>query len=109
MDPDLQRLIAENEDRARKVNEAIERGQWPGERDAPSAFRCECARPDCNRLVELTPREYERVRADPRRFLLVEGHERPEIETVVAAERDYLVVEKRDEAGVRAEETDPRA
>jgi hypothetical protein len=100
--------IAENEALARQVNEAIERGQWPGEDDAPSAFRCECARLDCNRLIDLTPREYEHVRADPRRFVVVEGHERRDFETVLDAKRDYLVVQKRGEAGARAEETDPR-
>jgi len=108
MDHTLAHRIAENEDLARKVNEAIELGQWPGERDVPSAFRCECARLDCNRLIELTPREYEHVRADPRRFVVVEGHQRPDFETVLEAKRDYLVVQKRGEAGAHAEETDPR-
>ncbi len=108
MDGNLQRLIAENEVRARAVNEAIERGQWPGERDVHSAFRCECAQAECNLLIELTPREYEDVRSDPRRFIVVRGHERAELETVVRAEPRYLVVQKRDEAGDLAEETDPR-
>jgi hypothetical protein len=100
--------IAENEALARQVNEAIERGQWPGENDAPSAFRCECARLDCNRLIELTPREYEHVRSDARQFVVVEGHERPDFETVLEAIRDYLVVQKRGEAGAQAQATDPR-
>jgi hypothetical protein len=108
MDRTLADRIAENEDLARHVNEAIERGQWPGEDDDTSAFRCECARLDCNRLIELTPREYEHIRAHPRRFVVIEGHQRPDFETVLEATRDYLVVQKRDEAGAAAEETDPR-
>jgi hypothetical protein len=108
MDRPLADRIAENEALARRVNEAIERGQWPGEMDAPSAFRCECARLDCNRLIELTPREYERVRSDPRRFVVIAGHERPDFETILEATRDYLVVQKRGEAGAHAEATDPR-
>jgi hypothetical protein len=47
-------LVAANEALAREVNEAIERGQWPGEQHERAAFRCECARPDCNRLVEIS-------------------------------------------------------
>jgi len=108
MDQRLPPRVAENEALARKVNEAIERGQWPGEDSAESAFRCECAVVDCNRLIELTPREYEGVRADPRQFVVARGHQRPEFETVVQTEPGYLVVQKRGEAGVRAQETDPR-
>jgi hypothetical protein len=65
MEEDAQRRVARNETLFREVNEAIERGQWPGEQDSPAAFRCECARLDCNELVSLTPREYERVRSRP--------------------------------------------
>jgi hypothetical protein len=108
MDQRLPQRVAENEALAREVNEAIERGQWPGEQGTDSAFRCECAVEDCNRLIELTPREYERVRADPRQFVVAPGHEQPKFETVVQAEAGYFVVRKRGEAGVQAQETDPR-
>jgi hypothetical protein len=67
----------------RDVNEGIERGAWPGEEDTPVGFRCECARLGCNQLVELSVREYEEIRAHPRRFVLVPGHESPDVETVV--------------------------
>jgi hypothetical protein len=108
MDEGLQRRVAGNEALFREVNEAIERGQWPGEEDSPAAFRCECARLDCNKLISLTPREYERVRATPRRFLVIPGHEVKELETVVGTGSGYIVVEKRDEAGRLAEASDPR-
>jgi hypothetical protein len=100
--------VAANEALAREVNEAIERGQWPGEQEMRTAFRCECARADCNRLVEVTPADYEQVRAHSRRFIVFPGHERPDVETVVLATPDYVVVDKRDEAGAVAAETDPR-
>lgn len=77
-------------------------------RSQRTAYRCECARSDCNRPIELTPAEYEQVRARPRRFLVLPGHERPEVETVIQATLGYLVVAKRDEAGAIAEATDPR-
>lgn len=106
MDRDLQQRIANNEDTFRDVNESIARGQWPGEPGQAIGFRCECARLGCNVLIELTPREYERVRRNGRRFVLVAGHEIPEAEAVVERADGYVVVEKRDEAGRRAERLD---
>jgi hypothetical protein len=109
MEEGAKRRVAVNEARFREVNEAIERGQWPGEEDEGAAFRCECARMDCNRLVPITPREYEAVRRHSRRFLVLPGHEDAELETVVASESGYLVVEKRGEAGRLADASDPRS
>jgi hypothetical protein len=109
VDEPLQRRVAANESIFRKVNDAIERGLWPGEDDSPVAFRCECASLQCNRLVELTPTAYEQVRANPRRFLLLRGHELPEVETVVESHDDYVVVQKRAAAGKAAEGADPRS
>jgi hypothetical protein len=102
------RRIAANEAAFREINEAIQRGQWPGEERTPVAFRCECAQLGCNQLIELTPSAYEDVRTHGRRFIVADGHELPEAETVVARETGYVVVEKRDEAGALAEATDPR-
>jgi len=109
VDEPLQRRVAANENVFREVNDAIERGLWPGEGDSLVAFRCECASLECNQLVELTPNEYERVRENPRRFLVLRGHELTEVETVVEAHGDYVVVQKRAAAGEVAEATDPRS
>lgn len=108
MEAKKQRRAAANEATIRDVNEGIERGQWPGEEDSPVGFRCECARLGCNRLVELTVREYEEIRANSRRFVVVPGHEFPDIETVVESRRGYLIVEKQDQAAEVAERHDPR-
>jgi hypothetical protein len=99
---------AANEAIIRDVNEGIERGQWPGEEDRPIGFRCECARLGCNQLVELTVREYEEIRSHPRRFVVVPGHELAEVETVVETRPGYVIVEKQAQAGLVAEENDPR-
>lgn len=108
MDDDVARRLAGNEALFRKVNEAIERGQWPGEETAPTGFRCECARLGCNKLILLTLLEYERVRADPRRFIVLAGHELPELETVVETADGYVVVQKVGAAAELARATDPR-
>jgi hypothetical protein len=105
---DLQERLGANESVFRRINEGIERGQWPGEEDAPVGFRCECARLGCNDLLELSVHEYEHVRANPRRFMVVPGHERPPAEVVIERHPGYLVVEKLDQAGETAVRQDPR-
>ncbi len=109
MDRELEQRIAANEALCREVNEAIQRGRdWPGEQHAPVAFRCECAQLGCNQLVELSMAHYERVRENPRRFIVAAGHERFDAETVVDTGPSYRIVEKVGHAGVVAEQTDPR-
>jgi hypothetical protein len=108
MEGEIERRMARNESLFREVNEAIASGQWPGEEDAPIGFRCECARLGCNDLVELAPREYERIRSHPRRFVLAVGHEFSNGERVVETHSGYVVVEKQGEAGRLAEASDPR-
>jgi hypothetical protein len=93
-----------NEAAFRKVNEGIERGTD----DNRITFACECGRLGCNKLIELSRAEYEGVRAHPRCFFLLAGHELLEVERVVERHDDYLVVEKVAEAGGIAERTDRR-
>jgi hypothetical protein len=107
MSEDVDRRLASNEDMFRDVNEGIVRGQWPGDPEAPIGFRCECARLGCNVLVALTLGEYEAVRAHSRRFVIVRGHDLPEVEVVVEDHDDYAVVEKVGAAGDEAERQDP--
>ncbi len=109
MPDEVQERLGANESVFREINEGIERGQWPGEEDSPVSFRCECARLGCNDLIELSPREYEHVRSNPRRFIVLPGHERLEVEFVVERLLGYFVVEKIDQAGERAVESDPRS
>ena len=109
MPDDLQQRLGANEAVFREINEGIERGHWPGEEHSPVSFRCECARLGCNELIELSPRVYEEVRSNPRRFMVLPGHERLEVEIVVERRAGYLVVEKLDQAGERAVATDPRS
>jgi hypothetical protein len=93
----------DHEDTFRDINEGIARGQWPGEENKPVSFRCECARLGCNLLIELTLAQYEAVRSHSRRFFVCPGHELPEVERVVENYGNYVVVEKREEAGHMAD------
>ena len=108
MKDNIQERLGANEAVFREINEGIERGQWPGEEESPTGFRCECARLGCNELVELSVREYEHVRSHSRRFIVLPGHERLDVEIVVERHHGYLVVEKLDQAGDQAVKSDPR-
>ena len=57
----------------------------------------------CTERITVAAPEYARVRSDPRRFLLVAGHERADVERVVARRDGYVVVEKTGDAGDQAE------
>jgi hypothetical protein len=106
MDVEGRQRVAMNEATFRRVNEGIETGPDTAGR---ITFLCECGRLGCNRLMQLTREEYEAVRADSRRFALIDGHEIPEVETVVQRNEGWNVVEKlgRPEAEI-VERTDPR-
>jgi hypothetical protein len=53
--------------------------------------------------------QYEAVRAVATQFVVIPGHERPEVEDVVDAAENWLVVRKRGEAAEIAAGTDPRS
>jgi predicted ThiF/HesA family dinucleotide-utilizing enzyme len=106
MDAEGRQRVAMNEATFRRVNEGIETIRDAGGR---LTFLCECGRLGCNVLILLTRAEYEAVRANPRRFAVVDGHEIPEVEDVVERAEGYIVVEKRGEPEAEVvENTDPR-
>jgi hypothetical protein len=104
-----ERQVAENEVRFRALNERLQEqaGTWqPG--DGELDLVCECGNEDCTAAIELSPWEYEAVRAVETQFVLVRGHERLGIEDVVDGAENWLVVRKRGEAAEIAAGTDPR-
>lgn len=104
-----ERQLAENEVRFRALNERLreQSGTWgPGE--GRLELVCECGDEDCATAIGLTALEYEVVRGGEAQFVLVRGHERPEIEDVVVERQRWVVVRKRGEAAEIAAETNPR-
>ena len=72
------RRLAHNEAVARRMNEALEKLS-PGERSSPEWFICECSRLECtDYIIEITPRDYERIHEHARRFIVRPGHEKSE-------------------------------
>lgn len=100
---------AKNEVLFREINENIAElvEHSPTIRSSPVAFVCECADRDCAQALELTLDEYQEIRSDPARFLVVPGHVAGDVERVVMEGGHYLVVEKVGVAEAIAEATDP--
>ena len=103
-----ERRIALNEAAFRVANER--RKGWPErqEADEPLSYYCECANPDCRVMLQADRALYERVRSNPRHFIIVPGHEVPDVETVLDATDDYAVIEKSPAVDTIVEGTDPR-
>jgi hypothetical protein len=104
--------LVKNEALFRDVNErmrTIDRGRGvPPNADDRWAFICECVNVNCADRIELTLEEYEHARARPHRFLVVPGHERPDVERVIRRNERFAVVEKHPGGWEIAEATDPR-
>jgi hypothetical protein len=105
--------VAHNEGLLRDVNDRIEevmerwdaRGEGPG---APEAdFLCECGDSNCTETVRLTFAAYEDVRRDEAQFVVFPGHEKRDVEDVVAQPDGYRIVRKHPAEAGMAEETDP--
>jgi hypothetical protein len=73
---------------------AEEAGDVPPDERVP--FACECDDPGCGRAIEITVSEYERAVAAVDRFVVIPGHEDPEVEVVVERRERYLIVSKPD-------------
>ena len=80
----------------RRLEEVVERIREEDDldADAPIGFFCECSDLDCRERVHAVPGRFEEIHRDSELFILVPGHERPEIERVVDQEADFLIVRK---------------
>jgi hypothetical protein len=84
--------IVRNEALFREVNERLEEIQ----ESAAETFGvvCECGDAGCKEMLEVTTHEYRDVRAEPTHFLVIPGHEIPDVETVVERTTHFNVVRK---------------
>ena len=109
---------ARNEAVMREVNEWIENLHKATEEanvdreEKLFKFFCECGKGDggdvgCEELVEMTIGEYEAVRAQDDRFALRPGHEQEALESVVARNERFVIVDKKPNAE-RFVANDPR-
>jgi hypothetical protein len=70
---------------------------------------CECLDLGCAEMIPLSHLEYEQLRQEPNRFVVVPGHENAEVEEVTARNSRYLVVRKLGVGGEVAAASDPRS
>ncbi|HET7854984.1 MAG TPA: hypothetical protein VFL41_00860 [Gaiellaceae bacterium] len=105
MDPRDER-IAKNEVVMRAANRELQDAEE--EVSDGSATRlevlCECGRDECDGVQTLTLAEFEEVHSRGDRFVVLYGHNTPEIETIVEEREVYLVVDRFGEAEEIAEE-----
>jgi hypothetical protein len=103
--------VARNNHAFRVANEGIGAAARALEADFPITFVCECADSRCTDLVRLTLPEYEEIRGNELRFIVVSGHERRAgpYEQVVEERRGYAIVQKVGEAAEIVKELDPNA
>ena len=98
-----------NEALFREVNEQVDslsERQGSGAREE-LLFICECSNDGCTERVAVPRPVYQDVRAHPRRFLVLPGHDQ-DFEHVVERTERYAIVEKEGRAGKVAEQTNPR-
>ncbi len=107
---DLRReRIARNESAFRMLNDSLRASIHRGREDSELAgFVCECGNGECDVTVRLAVPAYERVRRDPRLFVVVPGHEASDTEDVVDRGAGYAIVRKHEDVADIVEGTDPR-
>jgi hypothetical protein len=97
-----QALFREGNERLEQVGESFGAGL--------ASFVCECGNLDCTQTIDLSRREYERVRAHASRFVIAVNHENPETESVIEQTSRFAVVETHAGAASRiARALDPRS
>jgi hypothetical protein len=98
--------IAKNETVMRAANREIQHAEEEVGNGSEGRFDvlCECGREDCDGMLTLTIAEYEEIHRQHDRFVVLPGHNTPDIENVVEERDNYLVVDKFGEAEEIAED-----
>jgi hypothetical protein len=100
--------VARNEVSARHVNEELQDADIRPDSSFIHVLG-ECGLDDCERVLAITRPVYERVRSDPRQFVILPAHLIADVEDVVLESDGFLIVAKREgmpeEISIR---TDPR-
>jgi mannose-1-phosphate guanylyltransferase len=106
---DREERVAKNEAASREINEKIEDAQEETSSGQHIRMVCECGQENCDRVVAITLVEYERLRGDPRQFVVARDHVMADVERVVSETDRFVIVAKREgtPAAVATDE-DPR-
>jgi len=85
--------LTENEELFRRANEEALREELHGSVPAELQVVCECTDRDCRQTLMMQTAEYEWLRQNPQRFVVLPGHEAPAVERVVERFDGYVIVE----------------
>jgi hypothetical protein len=111
-DPELSkrdRSLAENEILFRAVNERLAAAAGGSSLPRQLDLVCECSDRACLKVFTMPAAEYEWLRQNPLRFVVLPGHEAPAVEDVVGRHEGFVIVEKHAESHRQVEASDPRA
>jgi hypothetical protein len=104
-----ERRIGLNEATFREINERIEDVAAKFELGERLDLICECGNASCASRIEISHKDYERLRSDATTFAIVSGHAILDVEEIVERHKTYEVVRKTaSDAKKAAEATDPR-
>jgi hypothetical protein len=78
----------------RAVNDRIRDVSNPADESGAVEVLCECGDVDCQGAVNISLVDYQTVRAAPRRFVLIHGHESPDVHRILSRDNGYVVVEE---------------
>jgi hypothetical protein len=91
--PTREERLTANERLFRRANEEANREALRGDVPAELEVVCECTDRDCRQALTMSTAEYEWLRQNPRRFVVLPGHEAPAVERVVERFDGYVIVE----------------
>lgn len=104
MDERHQRRVATNEARFREMNERLVREFEAFDGRETYSVMCECPLSNCVDMVEVRRSDYDRVRMNPRAFIVLPDHVLQAAETPIEKTDGFWIIEKIDAAGEVAEE-----
>jgi hypothetical protein len=91
---DRKERIEENEKLFREVNERVKEVQANFQSGPDPQWVCECGDETCFDKLTVPLDEYQEIRSRGNWFLVLVGHEKPDVEEVVDRRDGFLVVEK---------------
>lgn len=105
-----ERRIGVNEAVFREANERIqELNQTFASLTDRLVLVCECGDGACAEQITMATAAYEELRSDATQFVIVPGHEVPDVEELIATYEEYAIVRKSHGTPRQiAEATDPR-
>jgi hypothetical protein len=105
---DFAERAARNEEVFRDVNKRIEEGAAQHAVSSSLPFHCECGGASCVETIEIPPARYAAIVRERYHFIVLPGHEEPNIERIMESEADFLVVEKIGEAREQIDRDHPQ-